>query len=94
MKTALISVLTATLLGSASRLSGRAFDAADFTAILFTTGLRISEVLGLSWEDIDLDAGTARVRRAVTAAKAGRPELEADQDRGRERRASPRSDCD
>ena len=38
-------------------------------AILFTTGLRISEVLGLSWEDIDLDAGTARVRRAVTAAK-------------------------
>jgi hypothetical protein len=39
MKTALISVLTATLLGFASRFSGRAFDAADFTAILFTTGL-------------------------------------------------------
>jgi integrase len=38
-------------------------------AILFTTGLRVSEVLGLSWEDVDLDAGTARVRRAVTAAK-------------------------
>lgn len=38
-------------------------------AILFTTGLRVSEVLGLSWEDIDLDESTARVRRAVTAAK-------------------------
>lgn len=39
MKTALISLLTATLLGLASRLSGRAFDAADFTAIMFATGL-------------------------------------------------------
>ncbi len=39
MKTALISVLTATLLGFASLVSSRAFDAADFTAILFTTGL-------------------------------------------------------
>jgi hypothetical protein len=39
MKTALISVLTATLLGFASVASGRPFDAADFTAIIFTTGL-------------------------------------------------------
>jgi len=39
MKTTLISVLTATLLGIASFASGRPFDAADFTAILFTTGL-------------------------------------------------------
>ena len=39
MKTALISVLTATLLGFASLASGRSFDAADFTAIIFTTGL-------------------------------------------------------
>ena len=39
MKTALISVLTATLLGFASLASGRRFDAADFTAIVFTTGL-------------------------------------------------------
>ena len=39
MKTALISVLTATLLGFAFLASGRLFDAADFTAILFTTGL-------------------------------------------------------
>lgn len=39
MNTALISVLTATLLGFASLASGRHFDAADFTAIVFTTGL-------------------------------------------------------
>jgi hypothetical protein len=39
MKTALISVLTATLLGFASLASGRPFDAADFISILFATGL-------------------------------------------------------
>ena len=39
MKTSLISVLTATLLGLASVASGRPFDVADFTAILFTIGL-------------------------------------------------------
>ena len=39
MKTALISLLTATLLGFASYASGRPFDAADFTAIIFATGL-------------------------------------------------------
>lgn len=39
MKTALISVLTATLLGFVSLASGRSFDAADFTVIIFTTGL-------------------------------------------------------
>ena len=39
MKTALISLLTATFLGLAYFTSGRPFDAADFTAIVFTTGL-------------------------------------------------------
>ncbi len=39
MKTTLLSLLTATLLGLASLASGRHFDAADFTAIMFTTGL-------------------------------------------------------
>jgi len=39
MKTSLISVLTATLLGLASFASGRPFDVADFTAIVFTLGL-------------------------------------------------------
>ena len=39
MKTILTSALTATLLGFASRFSGRSFDVIDFTAILFTAGL-------------------------------------------------------
>jgi integrase len=33
-------------------------------ALLFLQGWRVSEVLGLAWEDHDLDAGTAVVRRA------------------------------
>ncbi len=33
-------------------------------ALLFLQGWRVSEVLGLAWEDLDLDAGTARLRRA------------------------------
>jgi integrase len=32
--------------------------------LLFLQGWRVSEVLGLAWEDVDLDAGTAQVRRA------------------------------
>ncbi len=39
MKTALTSVLTATLLGFASLASGRPFDAADFLVIVFTSAL-------------------------------------------------------
>jgi len=33
-------------------------------ALLFLQGWRVSEVLGLAWEDLDLDVGTARLRRA------------------------------
>jgi integrase len=33
-------------------------------ALLFLQGWRVSEVLGLAWEDVDLVAGTALVRRA------------------------------
>ncbi|MEJ1974057.1 MAG: hypothetical protein WDM96_16860 [Lacunisphaera sp.] len=39
MKTALISLFTASLLAVAFVLSGRPFDAANFTALLFSTGL-------------------------------------------------------
>ena len=39
MKTTLISLLSALLLGSAALASGRLLDAADFIAILFTSGL-------------------------------------------------------
>ena len=45
---------------------------AAVVAIMFTVGLRVSEVLGLAWCDIDLDAGTAHVRRAVVAGEGGR----------------------
>jgi integrase len=41
-------------------------------AILFTVGLRVSEVLGLAWSDIDLEAATAHVRRAVVDTTHGR----------------------
>jgi len=34
-------------------------------AVLFVQGWRVSEVLGLGWEDLDLDAGVALVRRAA-----------------------------
>jgi integrase len=34
--------------------------------LLFCQGWRVSEVLGLAWEDLDLEAGTARIRRAAT----------------------------
>jgi integrase len=33
--------------------------------VLATTGLRLGEALGLRWEDIDLNAGTIRVQRAL-----------------------------
>ncbi len=42
-------------------------------ALLFAQGWRISEALGLAWQDVDLDAATVVVRRAVVQAKgAGR----------------------
>jgi integrase len=34
--------------------------------LLFCQGWRVSEVLGLAWEDLDLDVGTAQVRRAAS----------------------------
>lgn len=33
--------------------------------LLVTTGLRLSEALGLAWSDVDLDAGTVRVARRL-----------------------------
>ena len=36
-----------------------------------TAGLRIGELLGLKWEDIDLDAETLHVRRTKSQAKSG-----------------------
>jgi integrase len=38
-----------------------------------TTGMRQGELLGLKWEDVDLDAGTVRVRRTVWEGVASAP---------------------
>jgi integrase len=36
-----------------------------------TTGLRRSELLGLKWEDVDLERGTLRLRRTLQQTDAG-----------------------
>ena len=36
-----------------------------FLTVALACGLRLGEALGLQWTDVDLDAGTLRVRRAV-----------------------------
>ncbi len=72
MKTALISVLTATLLGIASHASGRPFDAADFTAILFSTGL-------VAWTVVQYSTVPRPLTRArpirLAAVAAARPRV-------------------
>ena len=39
--------------------------------IAITAGLRIGELLGLRWEDIDLERGTLHVQRTLSAATSG-----------------------
>jgi integrase/recombinase XerC len=48
--------------------------------VLYTAGLRVSELTGLDWEHLDLEAGVARVRgkgRKERLAPLGRPALAA-----------------
>jgi integrase len=40
-------------------------------AVLLATGLRRSEVLGLRWQDVDLDGGTLRVEQALEQTTRG-----------------------
>ena len=40
-------------------------------ALAVTAGLRIGELLGLKWEDVDLDDETLHVRRTKSQAKSG-----------------------
>jgi integrase len=59
--------------------SGERFEALYILAV--TTGMRQGELLGLKWEDVDLDKGIVRVRRTIwkgmatapKTAKANRP---------------------
>lgn len=39
--------------------------------VALTTGVRIGELLALRWADVDLEAGTVRVQRTLSAAKSG-----------------------
>jgi integrase len=51
-------------------VSGERLEALYVVAI--TAGLRQGELLGLKWEDVDLDAGTLQVRRTLSEARSGR----------------------
>lgn len=44
-------------------------------SLLFLNGLRISEVLGLAWEDIDLEGRTFTVARAYVGVSGEKPRL-------------------
>ncbi len=46
--------------------------------MLLFTGLRVSEVLGLTWNDVDFDRGVIRVRHQMTRRKSLRVELKTD----------------
>ena len=45
----------------------------DIACLLAFTGMRWCEVAGLKWQDIDLDAGTLKIRRANVKGKVGDP---------------------
>ena len=51
-------------------VSGDRLEAVYIVAI--TAGLRQGELLGLKWEDVDLDSGTLQVRRTISEARSGR----------------------
>ena len=64
--------------------------AAFFTAAM-ALGLRPSEALALSWDDVDLDAGVIHVRRALDRRRAGDFQFKATKSR-RSRRTIPLPD--
>lgn len=51
-------------------VSGDRIEAIYVVAI--TAGLRAGELLGLKWEDVDLEAGMLQVRRTLSEARSGR----------------------
>ncbi len=48
-----------------------------FWVLAVTTGMRNGEMLALQWQDVDLDAGTVRVKRTVWAGKVSAPKTRA-----------------
>lgn len=55
-------------------VDGRTHDSALFRLAL-ATGMRLGELLGLRWEDVDLEKGTVQVRHSLSWPRRGRPEL-------------------
>jgi integrase len=56
-------------------------------ALAVHTGLRQGELLGLRWEDVDLESGSLHVKRTLTTARGG-PRLAAPKTKGSRRRVS------
>ena len=56
-------------------------------ALAVHTGLRQGELLGLKWEDVDLESGSLHVKRTLTTARGG-PRLAAPKTKGSRRRVS------
>jgi integrase len=56
-------------------------------ALAIHTGLRQGELLGLKWEDVDLETGSLHVKRTLTTARGG-PRLAAPKTKGSRRRVS------
>jgi integrase len=57
------------LIEAAERLSQKSearYDSSPLIRLVFATGLRIGELLGLRWQDIDLDEGALHVERQWT----------------------------
>jgi integrase len=52
--------------------------------LAITTGLRQGELLGLKWEDVDLEDGTLQVRRTLATTKGG-PQLTSPKTKGSRR---------
>src|SRR5690606_30606115 len=51
-------------------LAAQQFRLGPAVTLLFCQGWRVREVLGLAWEDVDLDAGTAHIRRGASYTRS------------------------
>ena len=51
-------------------LAAQQFRLGPAVTLLFCQGWRVSEVLGLAWEDLDLDTGTAHIRRGASYTRS------------------------